>query len=316
MKIVRQLVASTMILAALAGCAGGAQSNGRGRLTVFAAASLTEAFTELVDAFEREHPGSSVELNFDGSQRLRFQLEHGAQADVFVSADLKQMDRALASGLLASEIVEFASNRLALIVPRPASHDQQNEDVSSSSRSARFGTAVGSLADLAGKGVKLALAQPEVPAGNYSRALIQQLAEDPQFGPEYARRVLANVVTEESNVRHVVQKVMLGEVDAGLVYHSDAQTASNISVIPVPKEANVVASHTVASLRNSDQPNMAEAFVGFLMSAVGQGILHDHAFGAPAAIPQSWNLTPTPWPVGSLSVIPHPAVADTGHLTS
>ena len=307
LMLMRWPLASTIILAALAGCSSGSQSGGQGTLTVFAAASLTEAFTELVDAFERQHPGSSVELNFDGSQRLRFQLEHGAQADVFVSADLKQMDRALVSGLLASEIVEFASNRLVLIVPNPASQDQLNQAVRSSRSGAPgVGTAVGSLADLSRKGVKLALAQPEVPAGNYSRILIRQLAQDPRFGLEYTLQVLANVVTEEPNVRSVLNKVVLGEVDAGLVYYSDAQTASDISVIPVPSENNVLASYTVAALRSSDQPDVAVSFIGFIMSAVGQGILGDHAFGPPVPTPQTRNLPPVRWPVGSHDAI-HPA---------
>ena len=284
--LIRWPLALMIILVALAGCANGAQSSGRGTLTVFAAASLTEAFTEMGDAFELEHLNSSVELNFDGSQRLRFQLEHGARADVFVSADLIQMDRARASRLLASEIVEFASNRLVLIVPKPASKNQRDNEV-------------GSLSHLHRKGVKLALAQPEVPAGNYSRILIRRIGEDPIFGPEYAQRVFANVVTEEPSVRNVLQKVVLGEVDAGLVYYSDVQTATDISVIQVPSETNVVVSYTVAALMSSDQPDVAKAFIGFIMSEVGQGILGDHAFGPPLPTPQSRNLFPNRWPVGN-----------------
>ena len=264
-KPIRWPTAAAIIMITLTGCAGGEDSGGRRALTVFAAASLTEAFTELAATFEGEHPGSSLALNFDGSQRLRFQLEHGAQADVFASADQKQMDRARESGLLAGEDVEFTSNSLVLIVPK-------------------VGTAtelVDSLSDLSRKGVKLALAQPEVPAGRYSRIAIQRLAADPRFGPEYARQVLANLVTEEPNVRNVLQKVGLGEVDAGLVYYSDVQVASDISVIQVPDEANVVASYAVAALKNSDQPEAADAFIDFVLSGTGQEILRNHGFGAP-----------------------------------
>ena len=134
MKALRWSVAAAIIMAALNGCTGGEESGGRPALTVFAAASLTEAFTELGVAFEGEHPGSSVKLNLDGSQRLRFQMEHGARADVFASADQKQMDRARESGLLTGDIVEFASNRLVLIVPHSGTGGQLDEEVGSSGR--------------------------------------------------------------------------------------------------------------------------------------------------------------------------------------
>lgn len=269
--------ASVIIMVALTGCAGGENPVGRQTLTVFAASSLTEAFTELGEAFEAERPGSSVALNFDGSQRLRFQLEHGAQADVFASADQKQMDRARESGLLTSRIVEFASNRLVLIVPNSSLNDQVGEEAE---------TAVKSLADLARKGVKLAFAQTEVPAGSYSRMVIQRMAAVPRFGPEYAESVLGNLVTEEPNVRNVLQKVALGEVDAGFVYYSDALVASDISMIQVPDEVSVVASYTVASLKNSNQPEATNAFIDFILSSAGQEILIRHGFGVPVQASQ------------------------------
>ena len=257
-------------------------------LTVFAAASLTEAFRELGAAFQKERPGSTVELNFDGSQRLRFQLEHGARADVFASADRKQMGRARESGLLNSEIVEFASNRLVLVVPNSGTiAEESDRDESSRFGNSGVGTPVGSLADLSRMGVKLALANPEVPAGSYSRILLQRMAMDPRYGPEYARSVLANVVTEDPNVRNVLQRVELGEVDAGIVYYSDIQVASDVSVIQVPDEVNVVAGYTMAALRNSDQPEAAHAFISFISSVAGQRILQDHGFEPPVQVIQS-----------------------------
>ena len=131
LRPIRWPAAAAIIVATFAGCADGEGSGGRQALTVFAAASLTEAFTELAGAFEEEHSRSSIKLNFDGSQRLRFQLEHGARADVFASADQKQMDRARASGLLTSGVAEFASNRLVLIVPNADTGGELDEAIKS-----------------------------------------------------------------------------------------------------------------------------------------------------------------------------------------
>ena len=225
----RRIAAAVIIAVMLTGCSVEDDSGDRQRITVFAASSLAEAFTELADAFEGEYPGTSVMLNFDGSQRLRFQLEHGARADVFASADQGQMELAQDAGVLSGEAVNFAGNRLVVIVPKTETAADNEPSVQS-------------IADLARRGVKLALAQEEVPAGRYAREAIEQLAADLRLGPEYADSVLANVVTEEPNVRNVLQKVALGEVDAGFVYYSDARAASDVSVIPIPDEAGIAAS--------------------------------------------------------------------------
>ena len=270
--LTRRCVAAAIIAVMLTGC-GGDQDSGVGQqLTVFAASSLTEAFTEVAAAFQDEYPGSSVVLNFDGSQRLRFQLEHGAGADVFASADQRQMQLAQDAGLLAGDAVNFASNQLVIVVPKSESAAKTaNGD----------GPLVESAADLSRKGVKLALAQAEVPAGSYARAVIQRMSQDPSLGPGYAASVLANLVTDEPNVRNVLQKVALGEVDAGFVYYSDAQVVPNVSVIQVPDQASVEAAYTIAVLEDSGQPDGAQDFVGFILSGPGQEILRSHGFGAP-----------------------------------
>ena len=256
----------------LTGCGGGQDSGVGQQLTVFAASSLTEAFTEVAAAFQEDYPGSSVVLNFDGSQRLRFQLEHGAGADVFASADQRQMQLAQDAGLLAGDAVNFASNRLVIVVPKSESTaNTANGD----------GPLVESAADLSRKGVKLALAHAEVPAGSYARAVIQRMSQDPSLGPGYAASVLANLVTDEPNVRNVLQKVALGEVDAGFVYYSDARVAPDVSVIQVPDQASVEATYTIAVLEDSGQPDGAQDFVGFILSGPGQEILRSHGFGAP-----------------------------------
>ena len=261
-----RIAAAAIIAVMLTACGG--ESGDRQQITVFAASSLAEAFTELAYAFEEEYPGFSVILNFDGSQRLRFQLEHGARADVFASADQRQMELAQDAGLLAGDAIKFASNRPVVIVPKREAGDGA--------------PSVQSIADLSSEGVKLALAHEEVPAGRYAREVIRQLAADPSLGPEYADRVLANVVTDEPNVRNVLQKVALGEVDAGFVYYSDAQVASDVLVIQIPDEASVAAVYTIAVLDSSNIPEAAEEFIGYVMSGAGQDILLRHGFETPA----------------------------------
>ena len=267
-----RIAAAAIIAIMLTGCGGGQDSGVGQQITVFAASSLNEAFTELAAAFQEAYPGSSVVLNFDGSQRLRFQLEHGAGADVFAAADQRQMELAQDAGLLAGDPVNFASNRLVVIVPKAETSDM---------RANGSGPLVESVADLSRKGVKLALAQAEVPAGRYAREVIQRMAADPSLGPEYAENVLGNLVTEEPNVRNVLQKVALGEVDAGFVYYSDAQVAPDVSVIPVPDEASVAATYTAAVLDSSNQPETADDFISFILSDPGQEILRSHGLGAP-----------------------------------
>ena len=242
---------------------------------MFAAASLSGAFPAIGNAFESSHPGLRVRFNFDGSQRLRTQLEFGAKAHVFASADETQMGLAQEANVLASSPVPFANNSLVVIVP-----------VSNPDR----GEPVRGLQDLARDGVKLAIAQEEVPAGRYARVVIDQLAAlRPAFGHDYAERVLGNVVSEEANVRGVVQKVVLNEVDAGIVYSTDVsgeEVDSSVGVIPIPPDANVMAVYPVATLKESKHPETAAAFVEFLFSDQAQLILRKHGFKSPEALPR------------------------------
>ena len=262
-----------------------------GSLTVFAASSLTEAFAELATAFEEWHPSVSVTFNFAGSQQLRTQLEHGAKADVFASADPEQMEAAMAAGLLLDQPTNFASNRLVVIVPLQEALDERADE------------AVQNLRDLAQRGIKLVLALPEVPVGGYTRIILEKMGADPEFGPEYVERVLANVVSQEINVRHVARKVDLGEADAGIVYQTDVMAASlsrRVRVIPIPERFGVVASYPIARLKEAKRPELAEAFVQFIRSEQGQRILQKHHFGP--AVPSSLSSRstragqpPLPW---------------------
>lgn len=229
-------------------------------LTVFAAVSLTDAFQELGRGLEREHPGLRVRFNYAGSQQLAVQLDQGARADLFASADRRWMTYAEGRGLVAGEPQLFARNRLVVIVPR-----------SNPARIAR-------LEDLSRCGVKLVVAAGAVPAGRYSREALRKLAKAPGFPPDYAGRVLANVVSEEENVRSVVAKVQLGEADAGMAYRSDVtrSAAPHLRVLDIPDEFNVLASYPVAVLEGAKNPDAAHAFVRLLLSPAGQRVLQRH----------------------------------------
>jgi len=226
-------------------------------VTVFAAASLTDAFTELGKRFEASRPGVRVQFNFAGSQQLALQLQQGARADVFAPADQRWMSAVKDSGLLPADPVIFAENRLVVILPR--------------SNPAR----IGRLEDLARKGVKLVVAAEAVPAGRYTREMLQRLAAAPGFGLDYDAHVLGNVVSYEDNVKGVVAKVQLGEADAGVVYRSDASGAAgeSLKVIAIPEAANPIATYPIATLKGSPSPELARAFVDLVLSAEGQGVL-------------------------------------------
>jgi molybdate transport system substrate-binding protein len=226
-------------------------------LTVFAAASLKDAFGAAAEAFARRQPPIAVRFNFAGSQQLALQLEQGAQADVFASADQRWMQVVRDSGLVAGTPSVFARNRLIAITPaaNPGRVDR--------------------LQDLGRRGLKLVLAAEAVPAGKYSREALGRLAAAPGFGADYPARVLRNVVSQEENVKAIVSKVQLGEADAGIVYVSDVTPAVRRAVraIEIPDQYNVVATYPIAVLRSAAHPEAAHAFLAFVRSPEGQTLL-------------------------------------------
>jgi len=230
-------------------------------LTVFAAASLTESFTQLARQFQADHPNVNIQLNFAGSQTLRLQIEQGSRADVFASANLDHMDALFKAGLVA-EPVTFTQNRLVVIVP------------------ANNPAAIESLADLTRPGVKLILAGPGVPVGRYARQSLEKLNSHPALGPNYAAQVLNNLVSEEDNVKGVVAKVRLGEADAGIVYASDVTmaVAAELKTISIPSDFNVQAIYPLAVTTGSTRQKLAQQFVEYVLSPPGQTVLVNHGF--------------------------------------
>ncbi|MEW6240109.1 MAG: molybdate ABC transporter substrate-binding protein [Chloroflexota bacterium] len=237
-------------------------STGARTLTVFAAASLTDAFTEIGSAFESAHPGVAVTFNFAGSQTLRAQIEEGAPADVFASANQKEMDALVNEGLAEPGAPQvFLTNQLVVVLP-----DDNPADIQS-------------LEDLARPGIKLVLAAEEVPVGNYTRQALELM--NAQFGANFKESVLANVASNEDTVRQVVTKVQLGEADAGIVYTSDGAAAPDLGRIEIPTEFNIVARYPIAPLANAADPELADEFIAFVLSEEGQSILAKWGFGPP-----------------------------------
>lgn len=230
-------------------------------LTIFAAASLTGAFQEIGSDFEAANPGVRVGFNFGGSQILSTQLEQGAQADVFASADQKNMSLLITDHLVVSNSVqEFATNSLIVILP-PGNPG-----------------GIYTLDDLARPKLKLVLADTSVPAGSYARQVLAKLSTDSRYGPDFSSRVLANVVSNETDVKQVVAKVELGEADAGIVYVSDAVAAPELIRLTIPAIFNVVASYPIAPLANAPEPALAERFITYVISPTGQAILAKWGF--------------------------------------
>ena len=235
-------------------------------LTIYAAASLTEAFGELGRQLERSHPGLVVRFNFAGSQQLASQLDAGATADVLASADQRWMTLAQERGLITGDASVFARNRLVVIVPRanPAG--------------------IGRLHDLARPGTKIVMAAEAVPAGRYSREAIAHLAGASGYPAGFDRQVLANVVSQEENVKAVVAKVQLGEADAGFVYRSDVTpaVARHVRMLEIADPYNVIADYPIAIVRSTANPKAARQFVDLVLSATGQQVLARHGL-IPAA---------------------------------
>jgi molybdate transport system substrate-binding protein len=226
-------------------------------LTVFAASSLTDAFNEIATAFEAANAGTDVVLNFGGSSTLATQLAEGAPADVFASANNTQMNVARDAERIAGTPLTFVKNRLVLIVPadNPAN--------------------IQSLHDLGNSGVKLVVAAPGVPVRDYTDAMLTRLAADPNYGADFQTAVMANVVSEEDNVRQVSAKVALGEADAGVVYRSDVtpDIADQVIALPIPDAVNTLATYPIAVTNDSANPDLAQAFIDYVRSDEGQDTL-------------------------------------------
>lgn len=262
-----------LIAVALAACAPTGQPPpaapaSTSELIVFAAASLDGAFRAIGTLFEAAHPGPSVTFSFAGSQTLATQIGEGARADVFASANEKQMDVLIDGGEVGRNAHRtFARNRLVVITP-----DDNPANVTTPH-------------DLAQPGLKLVLAQRSVPVGDYALQFLAKASALPDYTAAFSPTVKANVVSYEDDVNGVLMKVALGEADAGIVYASDILrgVAGKVARVEIPAELNVIASYPIAPLVRSGQPELAGQFVDFVRSPEGQAVLEAHGF-LPAAV--------------------------------
>lgn len=231
-------------------------------LTVFAAASLTDAFGAIAEGFEGANPGITLAFNFAGSNQLAAQINEAAPADVFASANQTQMANVVESGRVDADApVNFVTNRLVIVYP-----DENPGNVAG-------------LQDLAVPDTLIVLAAEAVPVGQYSLEFLDKASADPAFGASFREDVLANVVSYEENVRSVLTKVALGEADAGIVYTSDLVGVDGVSQIDIPDELNLVAEYPIAVLNDSPYSEMAAAFVEYILSDAGQATLAEYGFG-------------------------------------
>lgn len=222
-------------------------------LTVFAASSLTEAFTDIEALFESRH-GVDVTLNFGGSSTLVAQINQGAPADVFASADVANMAKMLPE----TQGTMFAKNKLVVVTNTPE---------------------LQTLEDLANKDYLLVLAGEEVPVGRYSREILGKL--ETLYGPGYTEAVLQRLVSNETNVRQALGKVILGEADASIVYLTDVRGAEELALIEIPEDYNVIAEYPIAVVPASQKQELAQDFVDFVLSIEGQRILEAYGFLSP-----------------------------------
>ncbi len=242
-----------------------AQPNNKTEMTVFAAASLTEAFQKIAKNFEAEHNNVSVKFNFGGSQQLVQQIANGASLDVFASANAKQMNLAVKSGRIDSaSVMVFARNHLVVIVPKD--------------NPAR----ISSLVDISKANTKIVFADKSVPAGQYALDVLDKCTKNSQFTPAFKEQVVKNVVSYEENVRVVLSKVVLGEADAGIVYSSDiwSDSTHRVHQITIPDSLNVIAEYPVGVAKDAPTGGTAQEFVGYLCSDKGQAVLQSFGFAA------------------------------------
>ena len=260
---------SVIALAGLTGC--GQDSNGSGQvdsekgggtLTILAASSLIDAFGELGEIFEQQNEGVTVKQSFESSSTLLTQLQQGAPADVFASAAQEEMGTAVEDGLVAGQPEVFVKNREIIMVPKdnPAG--------------------VKEFRDVAEPGVKLALAQKDVPAADYALQILDKA--NARYGSSFKKDVLSNVVSREADVRASVNRVVVGDADATFGYASDytVDIRDRVKVVQIPPDLNIIATYPIAALKDAEDSELAKKWVELVTSNEGQRVL------------EKWNFEP------------------------
>jgi molybdate transport system substrate-binding protein len=256
--MMKLFAAAVGLVAMITGCSsGGGSATGRssaaasGSITVYAAASLTEAFTTIGMQFQAAHPGAKITFNYDASSTLATQIEQGAPADVFASAAPGNMNTVVQAGEAAAPTV-FVTNRaeIATLSGNPAH--------------------IAAVADLARSGVKVALCDAAVPCGVVAAEVLAKAG------------VSVTPVSREANVKSALAKVQLGEVDAAIVYVTDVHAAgTKITGVPIPAALNAATAYKIAPLTHANNPLLAKAFVNYVLSPAGRAVLTADGFALP-----------------------------------
>jgi molybdate transport system substrate-binding protein len=251
MKRIGALMFTMALTATLTGCSAGNPAASP-KIMVFAAASLKKSFTEIGERFKTDNPGTDIEFSFAGSSDLVTQLTQGAPADVFASADLKNMDKATKAGLLAGDPVDFATNTLTIAVA-PGNPKK-----------------ISSFKDLDQQDLSVVVCAPAVPCGSATQKV------------EQAAEIRLSPVSEESSVADVLNKVVTGQADAGLVYVTDVLGAGDkVTGVPFPEAAGAVNTYPIAVLKQSAHADLSKKFVDLVTGEAGQKILSAAGFAKP-----------------------------------
>jgi molybdate transport system substrate-binding protein len=255
-----------LVCCVVAGCGGGSDGGGEkggqeegSTLTVLAASSLTDAFGELESMFEEQNQGVDVTTSFASSSELLVQIQQGAPADVYASADERQMNTALEDGLVTEPEI-FVRNRPVVIVP------------------AENPAEIEAFGDLASVDAQIVLAEEAVPIARYTEQVLDNA--DAEYGGGFAQAVRDKIVSREANVRASANRVALGEADATFVYISDVteDISEQVRVIEIPENLNVVATYPIATIEESLNAGLAREWVDLVLSDEGQSVLESYNF--------------------------------------
>jgi molybdate transport system substrate-binding protein len=233
-------------------------------LTIYGAASLKGALDQATAAYETANPGTTLTISTDSSATLETQIEQGAPADVFLSADQTNPKKLVAAGLADGEAVTFATNKLTVVVP------------------AADPAGITTPADLAKAGVKVIAAGAAVPITKYATQLVGNLAKQPGYPAGFAAAYTANIASREDNVKALIAKIELGEGDAGIAYVTDAKASTKVKTIDVPDAANVPARYDGVGVKASKHVAAAKAFLDWFAGPSGQAILAGLGFLPPS----------------------------------
>ena len=269
LTLLAALSVSGVTLAGIVGCGGvsGGEAGDGGRpqgrtLTVLAASSLIDAFEVLANRFEEQNPGVKVKQSFESSSTLLAQIQQGAPADVFASAAEEEMNAAVEDGLVKGEPEVFVKNREIIMIPKE-----------NSANISRF-------RDVAKPDVKLVLAGKDVPAADYALEILGKAKAE--YGADFEKDVLSNVVSREADVRASVNRVVVGDADATFGYASDytPDIRDRVEIVRIPPDLNIVATYPIAALQDARSPELAKKWIELVTSEEGQRVL------------QKWNFEP------------------------